>query len=150
MKDKRLIFFNKIKGLDDTSYLKYSLKYQLAPVIMGFKPGMTINLPSEKYQTKWSIYRQFIEQDLGVKSIILRNSPKSMIILFYRDCLIECLLEQKSIREFLQPFGYDVNHAELAVLHLQKRYKEEHCPHELGVFLGIALEDVKETGGAVC
>ena len=144
MRDKRLIFFNKIRGLDDTSYLKYSLKYQLAPVIMGFKPSMTINLPSDKYEKDWDVYNQFIEKDLGVKSMILRKSERSMIILFYRPCLIECLLEEKEIRDFLEPFGYNVTSVERAILHLKERYQKEHCPHELGVFLGIALEDVKD------
>lgn len=144
MKDKRLIFYNKIKGLDDKAYLKYSLKYQLAPVIMGFKPGMTINLPRHKYEADWPIYSQHIEEELGVKSAMLRSSQKSIIIFFYRSCLIEDLLQDEEVQTFLKPFGYNTTSVQSAVAYLQKRYELEHCPHELGIFLGIHLKDVKD------
>lgn len=144
MKDKRLIFYNKIKGLDEKSYLKYSLKYQLAPVIMGFKPGMTINLSREKYETEWLIYSRYIEEELGIKSAILRYSTKSIIIFFYRTCLVEDLLKDREIEVFLKGFNYNTTSVNAAVLDLQKRYQVEHCPHELGIFLGIDLKDVKD------
>lgn len=144
MKDKRLIFYKKIKGLDDKEYLKYSLKYQLAPVIMGFKPGMTINLPRERYAMDWLVYSNYIEEELGIKSAILRYSSKSIIIFFYRTCLIESLLQNKEIASFLKAFNYDTTSVQGAVAHLQKRYKVEHCPHELGIFLGIDLADVQD------
>lgn len=144
MKDKRLIFYNKIKGLDDKTYLKYSLKYQLAPVIMGFKPGMTINLAREKYEADWPVYSQYIEEELGIKSAILRSSSRSIILLFYRPCLMEEVLNNQEIRAFLEPFGYEMSSPEKAVECLQKRYEVEHCPHELGVFLGIHIKDVKD------
>ncbi len=144
MKDKRLIFYNKIKGLDDKTYLKYSLKYQLAPVIMAFKPGMTINLPREKYEADWPIYSKYIEEELGIKSAVLRNSPKSIILFFYRNCLIEELLQNEEVQSFLKPFGYETTNVEVAVKYLQKRYEVEHCPHELGIFLGIHLKDVQD------
>ena len=144
MKDKRLIFYNKIKALDEKTYLKYSLRYQLAPVIMGFKPGMTINLSREKYEADWPIYSQYIEEELGIKSAILRSSSRSIILLFYRRCLIEELLQNQEIKAFLEPFGYETSSVEKAIICLQKRYEVEHCPHELGIFLGIHIKDVKD------
>ncbi|WP_054740878.1 DUF3793 family protein [Cellulosilyticum ruminicola] len=144
MKNKRLVFYRTIKGLDDKMYLKYSLKYQLAPVIMGFKPGMTINLPREKYEKDWASYSEYIESELQIKSAVLRYSNKSIIIFFYRNCLIEDLLQDKEIRLFLKQFAYDTTSVIGAVKHLQKRYNEEHCPHELGVLLGIDLKDVQD------
>ncbi len=144
MKDKRLVFYKTIKELDDRAYLKYSLKYQLAPVIMGFKPGMTINLSRDKYEKDWLTYSKYIESELEVKSAVLRYSTKSIIIFFYRECLIERLLQDVEIINFLDKFAYDTSSVACAVEHLQARYKTEHCPHELGVFLGIDLKDVKD------
>lgn len=142
MKQRRLIFYNTIKALDDLTALKFSLKYQLAPIIMGFKPSMTINLSKNKKM--WQLYEMEILKELGVACQTLREKEGAFILLFYKDCLIEALLEDVAVRSFLQDLDYPVHSSEQAIKTLKERYETYHCPHELGVFLGIALKDVKD------
>ena len=142
MKNKKIIFFSCLKKLENsTVYLEYYLKYQLAPVIMGFKPGMTLNVGERNVGSAYKNYSVVINK-LGLKCCLLRKGKNADILFIYKPCLIEELLKQREIRDFLKMFGYAIESLEEAINCLQKRYAIYHCPHELGIFLGFPIEDV--------
>lgn len=144
MKDKRVIFYDRIRGLEDTEYLTYYLKYQLAPVIMGYKPSITLSLGRRDGRRISKIKTLKVIESLGLKGIILRETPTAHIVLAYRKCSIEALLEMQSVREFLEQLGYPIKSVYAALSYLRKRYEYCHCPPELGIFLGFPIDDVRD------
>lgn len=144
MKDKRVIFYDKIKQLDDVEYLTYYLKYQLAPVIMGYKPSITLSLGKKEGKKFSKIKILKVINGLGLKGIILRETSTAHIVLAYCKCSIENILASPKEREVLEQLGYPLHSAYAALAYLRKRYEYCHCPPELGTFLGFPVEDVKD------
>lgn len=144
LKEKRIIFYDYLKQLEDKQYLSCYFKYQLAPVIMGFKPSMTITLRKCNSRNMNQEEIENIIKGLGLKVITLRENRDADILLIYRECLIEALLEDEQIRTFLEEVGYGMQSVEQVIEYLVYRYEDCHCPHELGVFLGFNLEDVRD------
>lgn len=144
MKDKRIIFYDTIRTLDDTDYLTYYLKYQLAPVIMGYKPSITLSLGRRDGRKFSKITTLKAIKTLGLQGMILRETETAHIVLAYRKCSIENILESAKEREVLEQLGYSLRSAYTALAFLRKRYDYCHCPPELGIFLGFPVEDVKD------
>lgn len=145
MKDNIQTFYTKLREVDDLCYLENYLKYQLAPVIKGFKPSSTLNMTSYRaFNVNWDRWRVGVLGKLGLECITLRETKNSKVLLFYRKDLIREILQEQATKEFLQQLDYPVEGPDEAIAHLARRYEEYHCPHELGVFLGIPLSDVKE------
>lgn len=142
--EQRVIFFDTIKALDDASYLTYYLKYQLAPVIMGVKPSITLNIGKRQGRMISKIKLLRIIDELGLKGIILRDTKNGHIVLAYRKCALEVILNETKVKEFVEKLGYPSGSVYAAVSHLRKRYDHCHCPPELGIFLGFPVEDVKD------
>ena len=144
MKEKRLLFYQSIKELDAKQSIHYYLKYQLAPILMGSKPSITLTINKEGKQgvCKEEMFRAVQVLELCV--LVLRETPKAIIFLIYEKSLMQQVLENEQVRELLQSIHYDLTSIETTMECLVKRYKYCHCPHELGIFLGFDLEDVKD------
>jgi hypothetical protein len=53
------------------------------------------------------------------------------------------MLKCSKIQSFLKGYGYDnLSDMDITLSHLNKRFKEVDCPHEIGIFLGIPIHDV--------
>lgn len=141
---QRVIFFDTIKALDDISYLRYYLKYQLAPVIMGVKPSITLNIGKRQGQIVSKVKLLRILEELGLKGIILRDTENGHIILAYRLCALKNILTKPRVKEVLEGLNYPLGSFYGTVSHLRKRYDYCHCPPELGIFLGFPIEDVRD------
>ncbi|MBE6023576.1 MAG: DUF3793 family protein [Cellulosilyticum sp.] len=144
MKDKRVVFFDRIRELEDTEYLTYYLKYQLAPVIMGYKPSITLSLGRRDGRRISKIKTLKVIESLGLRGMVLRETTNTHIVLAYRKCSIEDILQQPKEREFLESLGYPLDSVYRTLSYLRKRYEYCHCPAELGTFLGFPIEDVKD------
>lgn len=142
--EQRVIFFDTIKALDDMSYLTYYLKYQLAPVIMGVKPSITLNIGKRHGRIISKVKLLRIIEELGLKGIILRDTKNGHIILAYRLCTLKNILNEPRVKEVLESLNYPSGSVYAAVSHLRKRYDYCHCPPELGIFLGFPVEDVTD------
>lgn len=142
--EQKVLFFDAIKTLDDQSYLTYYLKYQLAPVIMGVKPAVTLNIGKRQGRriSKGRLLK--IVSELGLKGIILRETQNSQIILIYRLEHLRRILNKPKAEEILKSIGYPMDWVYGAIAHLRKRYDYCHCPPELGIFLGFPIEDVTD------
>lgn len=138
----RITFYNAIKNMEIKNYLRYHLKFQLAPVIMGGKPSATLALTTAQLNQCWESEGREMLAELGLEAIVLRQTGCKKIILFYKHCLIEEILMQLPIKHFLNKIGYTYQTAEEALEELANRYQKINCPHELGVFLGFPLDDI--------
>lgn len=142
--EQRVIFFDTIKALDDMRYLMYYLKYQLAPVIMGVKPSITLNIGKRQGRIISKVKLLRIIEELGLKGIILRDTKNGHIMLAYRLCTLKNILNEPRVKEVLESLKYPSDSVYAAVSHLRKRYDYCHCPPELGIFLGFPVEDVTD------
>lgn len=91
---------------------------------------------------------QYFNKLMNAKGIyieILRNSGNSYLVYVYRKSHLQMVIKDRKINDFLKTYGYATN-CDLAdyIETLRSRLnKGEDFPHEIGVFLGYPLEDVK-------
>lgn len=117
-----------------------------SPTLAGLKIGNIFNYQFDnldklsKELDKWN-------RELNVKGIYLIsikvNLSKAMILVYRESFLLACL-KDKEVQEFLKDYGYlsyDLNNA-LEYLKIRLENQDQ-FPHEIGVFLGYPLEDIK-------
>lgn len=139
-------FIDLLDNLSNKNYMYYFLTYLLSPVITGVKPSSTITLKKEikDMLNVWNEDEEEYLKMLGLKHIILKEYPGSKTILIYNENNLKNILCKDDNKNFLSNIGYSRNlnlNEYLSTLKL--RYEKFHCPHELGIFLGIPLSDVK-------
>lgn len=140
-------FYEKLESMQGTEHIENFLVYHTALVIAKVKPAVTITLGKRKMDriNDWNkCGRQFLES-IDLKYIELRETENSIILLVYDEELLEKEINTKDHLEFLKTLGYSEKlNIDEYIKFLKVRYEKYHCPHELGVFLGIPIEDVKD------
>lgn len=139
-------FFEFLNSLNDKDYMNNFITYLISPIITGIKPSSTITLTKEgkNLYDLWEKYGDNFLEELNLKSIVLRKESNAKIILVYNELNLMNTLYSRDIFYFLEKLGYNMNMTISKILnHLVYRYSTFHCPHELGIFLGIPLIDVK-------
>ena len=142
-----LDFYNKLDSMKVEEYIENFLVYNSSLVIAGVKPAVTVAMKknNKKAYNGWNNFGKSFIENINLKFIELRESENSIIVMIYDEDILEKELKQKSHIEFLENIGYsyeaEINHH---INTLKSRYEEYHCPHELGLFLGIPFEDVKD------
>ena len=142
-----LDFYNKLNSMHNEEYIETFLVYNLSLVIAGIKPAVTVTIKknNKKLFNNWNEFGISFLDNINFKFIELRESSDSIIIMIYDEFLLEKELKQKSHMNFLFDIGYAQNSCiDDYVNTLKFRYEKYHCPHELGLFLGIPFKDVKD------
>ncbi len=118
---------------------------QCAPVLTDVKPSNLLILASEEEEA-------FLQMDElpGISRLCLYEGRQKSTWLLYRKDRLESALVWPQTGDFLKLYGYDAFQENLdqKLARLQDRfagYKEGRMPfpHEMGVFLGYPLGDVK-------
>ncbi len=137
-------FMNKLKDMNNIEYFDKYMLFLLAPVVGGLKPSSTITLKkNSKEYFIWNNYKEIFLNKINLKYILLREDDKAIILLIYSEEKLGNFINNKETKEFLLKLGYDLqDNLDNILDKLVQRYNKFHCPHELGVFLGIPLEDV--------
>ncbi len=87
------------------------------------------------------LHQREILKALQLDCRILKQNNENLVVLFFRADSLTRALNSPAHAEFLAQHGYPQG-AELA--ELEKRCREnEEFPHEIGVFLGYPLKDVR-------
>ena len=109
---------------DAQTSAQMEIAWQCAPVLTGVKPSniLTLKNVSEK-EVAESL------KEMGISYSMLCDSGARKVWLIYREEEILEILGKKEYSEFLDTQGYQHGSAEF--------------PHELGIFLGYPLADVK-------
>ena len=120
--------------------LFYKLIYYAAPTLAKEKPASLVNLKDdiEPLHTLWHQYKE----SLTVSYIELKVSSTRTLVLLYNEDMLEDVLKCDFNQHFLKHFGYKQFDCMNALSLLKSRF-EEACPHEVGIFLGYPLHDVK-------
>lgn len=74
----------------------------------------------------------------------MRNDEILLLIYVYRSERLKRDLSNKTVQTFLKSKGYPCDNFMCCINRLIKKLREESdLPHEIGLFLGYPLEDVK-------
>lgn len=148
-------FIATLHMLSDKECLLAKIELESAPILAGIKPSslMTFSKDSRQSYQTWEQEKEHCCQALQLCYVELRKTEKYILVLFYNPDLLSEIMASADNRAFLEKMGYEGN-LELAVILplLRKRFSQG-CPHEIGLFLGIAREDVDgfiRNNGAAC
>lgn len=83
-------------------------------------------------------------REKGVEMILLKEEGERALIYLCRKNQLQKDLNKDGVSEFMKNYGYDNNDADYAISVLREKLKkQEDFPHEIGIFLGYPLGDVK-------
>ncbi len=126
--------------------LERSLIEYCAPTLASIKSG---NLFRYRFESKRVVLREIAEinrklnlRGVSVEAVLWEED--AVLIYTYRRSHLQRELLQEGVRELLAEYGYLSCEVEHCLEHLKERLYQYECfPHEIGVFLGYPLEDVK-------
>lgn len=140
----------------EVNTLEKGLVEHCAPTLAGMKCASLFNYFHEGER----IVREELEDmnhllnKKGVFIDVLIWREESALVYVYRTAMLEKQLQQPGVFELLKKYGYKNNKMEACLEYLKHRLSGCSCfPHEIGIFLGYPLEDVKgfiENGGENC
>lgn len=140
-------FYEKLESMSGVEHIENFLVYHTSLVIAKVKPAVTITIGKKNLERfdAWNKYgRQFLDS-INLKYVELRENENSIILMVYDEEVLEKEINTKDHIEFLNRLGYPSElDVDGYVKFLKIRYKKYNCPHELGIFLGIPIEDVKD------
>lgn len=138
-------FYRSLEGMKPKEAIEKFLLFNSSLVIADIKPSVTVNIKKnqgENYKN-WLEYGEEFLIRVNLNYITLKEDENALIILIYKEELLKDHIFKEKNREFLSEIGYaNVNCIDYYTKFLRIRYKIYRCPHELGVFLGIPVEDV--------
>ena len=125
----------------------FRLVRQCAPTLAGLKLGNLFCLDSAngvvlcKILARWN---QMLNPK-GVNARVVAERCGRYFIYVYRNSALQNLGNCCEVRNFLKGFGYAKYDVESLLNFFQVRMTHSVCfPHEVGVFLGYPLDDVKD------
>lgn len=154
-------------GLQDLNYLLATIDWHIAPVCYSVKPGVLINLGNSYSSCLAKLWNQYHETAcIDTNSIgwtvrrrnscpedheiffneltinVIMGINNSIQLLCYAPKRIEAILRDDEIRSFLKDRGYISLDTKACIQVLRERLCKG-CPHEIGIFLGYPIADVK-------
>ena len=134
-----------IEEFDDKDFLLNYIRYKISPTLKGIKPSYLMIFGKNKnrdFFNVWKEYKDYIKTNLNIEFIELKETDKSIHVLFYKSKILKNILKTETNRKFLSYFGYkNFDMIEECLIQLRNRY-ELSCSHEIGVFLGYPVHDV--------
>ena len=134
-----------IRSYNDLEYLYFLIAYYAAPTIGNIKPSSLVSFKNSSRNNNeiWHRYKKTLKNNINHNYIELFNKDKLTVVLFYNEKILTKILKNKENINFLYQYGYNENMSlDECLKHLSKRYNNG-CPHEIGIFLGYPLKDVK-------
>lgn len=127
----------------NSNQMELLIAKQCAPVLAGVKPANILVLKAGDERDVCSCLL-----DTGLSCHCLFNSPNHKVWLIYHRDKVQEILEQEEYQSFLEKEGYVGFCLDemLEILRLRFEHYQNHnvdFPHELGIFLGYPLADVR-------
>ena len=121
--------------------LEKLLALHSSPAICGIKPSNLICIDYDE-----EIYKEIEELNKSYPKLcfhILKKTENKVLILVYRKQIFERLLNKIEYINYLNNLGYDTSSINSMLEDLRERLSFDSFPHEIGVFLGYDLDDIK-------
>lgn len=115
-----------------------------APVLAGLKTANMFSCVSENCDIESKIESwksELNEKGIGI-DIIKQEKNNRLVYVYRKSKLAEELSDEKSVL-FLKDYGYCYSNMNEAISQLKEKMKVCSFPHEIGVFLGYPLGDIK-------
>lgn len=113
-----------------------------APTLLGIKCANLVSVAVSYGQL--DAFREEFERRSGLRMRILCCCRERVLVYVYHELLLGMQLSRPEIRAFLTQYGYTPEmNAEEMLTHLAERMACSGFPHEIGIFLGYPLADVK-------
>lgn len=126
--------------------LEKMLAYHCAPAFAGIKPANIVSCRKTDFENLHEEIRR-LNDALNHKEIYLRilcECENRVLVIVYRKDVLETHLQALSNRGFLAQYGYSEAGSIADDLNLlSTRLKQDAFPHEIGVFLGYPLGDIR-------
>lgn len=139
--------YDRTNQYSDYEYLIYKLLYHSAVTFVGEKTSTLINFINGARPLKdiWDTYRNQITSQVEGKYEIfeLSRSERNVVLLLYRPERLALDLKETENAEFLNRFGYTEEMGYREALERLKMRFSHSCPHEVGIFLGYPIHDVR-------
>ena len=121
------------------------LAYHCAPAIFGLKSSNLVNVSLIDYPNIEDDLEQLNNACNRVKFVILKKTDTNILLLVYKEEELLAQLSDRANHDFLVSYGYPES-LEIcdAIEYLKERVKLQDFPHEIGVFLGYDLNDIKD------
>ena len=126
-------------------YIKRILE-MIGAVILGSKPAEIINVPGndDVKKEKLTQIESFFSNCSKIKYRIITTHDGGKRVLFINEKSMEQVLSNKKCVNFLKFVGYPYEYKLSTYMNeLVVRLQSEEFPHEIGIFLGYPLDDVK-------
>ncbi|MDR1510121.1 MAG: DUF3793 family protein [Synergistaceae bacterium] len=142
-----------LKTQDKAAFVEAMIACFAAPLIKGLRCGILLNVSrnGEDMRLAWRSQKNGLSRRFGVEFEEMSFTERSVILFIYRTDLLALHLSGEDTVRFLENMGYDCagDFPSGCVKTLIERFRAG-MPHEIGVFLGYPLDDVKgfiENGG---
>lgn len=132
-----------LKNNNQKLRLKFQIVLQCAPFLKGLKISCVISVEDALYDGLEEIF-----QEMDVSYRKLCSMDGKCLVLFYRSKELEAYMMRPDIKLLLEEYGYQNQNMEDCLLRLSERvctFSENGMgfPHEIGIFLGYPVEDVR-------
>ncbi|MFR5832450.1 MAG: DUF3793 family protein [Acutalibacteraceae bacterium] len=123
------------------SEIEYRLCRNCCLTFGGYKAGSLFACCDSRRDHTLRCLNEFVKKGIGCKEIVC--GQRKLLYVYDRLSLADMLFD-KEVKAFLEALGYEYSTVEKAIEQLKARFEiGRSFPHEVGVFLGYALEDVK-------
>ncbi len=140
----KLAFYQTLHAACGEEYCLRAVAYAACAVLEGIKPAELVTLPirhcarSEPCGVAEASFAA-----LPLHSLELSRGPRNALYLFYDEAMLTDALAEHGRDPLLQAAGYPPSGTLHAMLsHLKARFRADHFPHEIGLFLGYPARDV--------
>ena len=122
------------------SATEYSIGRHCGVTFAGVKIASLVSLRKGEEEVIQTLSRRFAGK--GFAFILLREDEERLLVYVCHRARLEKYLFAPDVMAFLARFGYEYGSVEEALKQL-KRHMSGEFPHEIGIFLGYPLADVR-------
>ncbi|WP_307745320.1 DUF3793 family protein [uncultured Phascolarctobacterium sp.] len=122
------------------------LAFHCAPALAGIKPANLVSCPTVSMPVVAPLLTVYTEQfaDRGIAFEVLCHCTARTLILVYQPRQLEALLQKHEVSCYLKELGYKTDSVHSLLRQLGSRVScSNDFPHEIGIFLGYPLADIK-------
>ena len=123
------------------SETEFSLGRNCGVTFAGIKPASMVSVKKSEAKDLERIADCVKKRGFSFRAV--KDNGERLVIVVYHEKSLYKLLFSAQTKEFLKSFGYDYSSVDGAFKTLSERMKNDDFPHEVGVFLGYPLSDVR-------